>query len=267
MGTMSAPGSSIAHHFAARADGYNSSGRWVTDERMAEHVLPLLELRPAYSVLDVACGTGMWARVFQPRVAQVVGVDIVPAMYRQGRPYVAHMVHAPAERLPFRDDLFDISTVRQGLQFMDDVAAVREMVRVTKPNGLVCLLQLCAYGEDDRDEFFELLRLRNPARRNFYVRKDLVALLLGAGCGEIRLSSYVSEECIDSWADNGAITSQAQEQIQALLREASGPFIQRHRLEYRDGAYYDKMVFGIAIGRKHLATGRRGPTTGGAGGG
>ena len=61
-----------------------------------------------------------------------------------------------------------------------------EMARVARPGGAVCLIQLCAYGPEDREEYFEVLRLRNPARQNFYERADLgslLALVLTTGLG------------------------------------------------------------------------------------
>ena len=46
---------------------------------------------------------------------------------------------------------------RQGIQFMDDRAAVAEMVRVARPGRRICLIHLVAYGREDRDEYFEIL--------------------------------------------------------------------------------------------------------------
>jgi SAM-dependent methyltransferase len=86
-------------------------------------------------------------------------------------------VAGDATALPFEDASFDRISCRQGIQFMDDAKAVAEMFRVLKPGGRVVLVHLCAYGDADRDEYFEVLRLRNPARRNFYTRERLAALL------------------------------------------------------------------------------------------
>ena len=78
--------------------------------------------------------------------------------------------------MPFEDSVFDLVTCRQA-PIMDDAAALAEMNRVLKPGGQVCIINLCAYGEADKDEYFEILRLRNPARKNFYLESDLMSLL------------------------------------------------------------------------------------------
>ena len=111
-----------------------------------------------------------------------------------------------AESMPFADASFDRVTCRQGIQFMDAPKAAAEVLRVLKLGGMVILIDLAAYGEDDRDEYFEVLRLRNPARRNFWVRGDVQALLEDAGFSSVRTVEHVSIEDVDAWSANGAIS-------------------------------------------------------------
>jgi ubiquinone/menaquinone biosynthesis C-methylase UbiE len=98
------------------------------------------------SVIDVACGTGIVARVARERLgpgARIVGVDVVPAMlavaasvdptidWRQGNA-TSLPVSAPED--------FTVLTCHQGLQFMPDKpAAIREMRRVLAPGGRVAI--------------------------------------------------------------------------------------------------------------------------------
>ena len=39
---------------------------------------------------------------------------------------------------------------------MDDAAAIREMVRAARPGGVVCVINLCAYGQEDQEEYEHL---------------------------------------------------------------------------------------------------------------
>jgi SAM-dependent methyltransferase len=245
------PEEAALDHFTARAERYNRSSRWVTDPALAARILELTAPAPEHQVLDVACGTGLVSRHFKGKVARVVGADITRAMFEQARPHLDELVETPAESLPFEDNTFDIVTCRQGTQFMDDAAAIAEMVRVVKPGGRVLIINLCAYGEEDREEYFEILRLRNPARRNFYLREDLAALLKAAGASEVTVHDYISEEDVDAWSDNGAIEESRREGIRAVYRDASDAFSKLHAVKTEDGdRFIDRMLFGLALGIK-----------------
>jgi ubiquinone/menaquinone biosynthesis C-methylase UbiE len=240
----------VVEHFTARAAHYDDSSSWCTDDALAAKVWELTSPAESARVLDVACGTGLVSRVFKGRVAEVVGVDITPAMYEQAAPHLDRFVEGPGEALPFADDSFDVVTCRQGTQFMDDAAAIREMFRVVKPGGVVCVINLCAYSEADRAEYFEVLRLRNPARRNFYLREDLVRLFEQAGGKGVVVHDYISVEDVDVWSDNKAISEERREAIRAVYRGGSPGFRQHHAVEITDdGRIVDHMLFGIATGR------------------
>lgn len=240
----------IVEHFEARAERYNRSSHWVSDESMGRRVAELLALEPGCRLLDVACGTGLWARNFKDAVGELIGLDLTPGMYAQAGGNVDRLVVGSAEAMPFEDGTFDRVIERQGIQFMDAVRAVGEMVRVCRPGGLVCLAQLCAYGDVDRDEYFRILELRNPARRNFFVRQDLRRLLLNAGCREAVVHDWISVEDVEAWADNGAIGADNQQGIQAVYAGASEGFSRLHAVTSEASRIHDHMLFGIAVGVK-----------------
>lgn len=241
----------VEAHFTARASRYDRSSHWVTDPTLQERVWALLQPSKTAQVLDVACGTGLVSAWFKRRVGKVVGADITEAMFEQARSRLDELVVAPAETLPFEDNTFDIVICRQGTQFMDDAAAIREMVRVLRPGGQLCVINLCAYGAADQDEYFEILRLRNPARRNFYLREDLQRLFEQAGARNIVVYDHVSVEDVDAWSDNGAIAEARREGIRAVYRSASAEFRALHAVSTEDNTrFVDHMLFGIAIGHK-----------------
>jgi len=239
----------VVSHFTARAYKYDDSSKWCTDDAMLKTIVQNLAPTADASVLDIACGTGLISRQFHGKVKQLVGVDITEAMFHKAKDLTDALVKASAERLPFRDDAFDLALERQGIQFMEAAGAVREMARVTKPHGKLCLIQLCAYGPEDQEEYFEILRLRNPARRNFFMKDDLARLLLEAGCVDVGVRDFISEEDVDRWADNGAIADERRRKIHDIYRNASPGFNQYHAVKIADdGRIVDKMLFGIATG-------------------
>lgn len=106
-------------------------------------------LQEGDKVLDVACGTGLVARLAAAAVGptgSVTGVDLAPDMIEvaaetdqpEGAPIEWH--EADAVSLPLPDQSYDIVLCQMGLMFLDDkAAAVAEMHRVLKPGGRVVI--------------------------------------------------------------------------------------------------------------------------------
>jgi ubiquinone/menaquinone biosynthesis C-methylase UbiE len=106
-------------------------------------------LQPGECVLDVACGTGIVARLAaEPVGAQgaVVGLDLNTAMLAVARalppPPGAPIswTEASVLAMPFPDATFDVVLCQLGLQFFPDrPQALQEMRRVLVPSGRVLL--------------------------------------------------------------------------------------------------------------------------------
>jgi ubiquinone/menaquinone biosynthesis C-methylase UbiE len=88
-------------------------------------------------VLDLACGTGRYARlVAAAHAAHVVALDLSPAMLR--RVTVGVRVQASMNRLPFANGSFDVVISGLALSHAPDVALwMREAARVLAPGGTV----------------------------------------------------------------------------------------------------------------------------------
>ena len=240
----------VVEHFTERAERYDQSSHWCTDIELRKRVLSLLEPKATDAVLDVACGTGLVSEWFYGTVDSVTGVDITEAMYLQAKDRLDHFLVGQGEKIPAPDDQFDLVISRQGIQFMEDDIAVQEMVRVAKPGGRVCVINLCAYGQEDQEEYFEILRLRNPVRRNFYMRDDLRKLFEQAGLKDIEITDHISNENVDVWSNNGAISEDRREAIREIYRTASEGFLKHHHVSKGQASYMDKMLFAIVVGTK-----------------
>ena len=128
-------------------------------------------LRSGERVLDVACGTGVVARLASQQVgatATVAGLDVNPGMLAvarsatpPGMPIEWH--EANAEALPIPDAAFDVVLCQMGLQFMPDKrAALREMRRVLVRGGRL------------------ILNVPGPTPRPFIIMGEALARHIGA---------------------------------------------------------------------------------------
>jgi SAM-dependent methyltransferase len=113
--------------------------------KWAERLAASVPIGPGGSVLDVACGTGVVARLLAERVGpngRVVGLDLNDAMLavaRRLRPDL-RWERGDAGALPFDDGSFDLVVSQGALMFFGDrVAALREMGRVAGADGRVAV--------------------------------------------------------------------------------------------------------------------------------
>ena len=133
----------------------------------AELVIDLADPQKGDRVLDVACGTGIIARMVADRVGPtgaVVGVDLNPGMLKVARTVWSsgsrsgaqvEWQEASADKLPFPNASFDVAYCQLGLQFFADrPAALREMRRVLGSAGRLAVM---VWGDLDESPGFAVL--------------------------------------------------------------------------------------------------------------
>jgi demethylmenaquinone methyltransferase/2-methoxy-6-polyprenyl-1,4-benzoquinol methylase len=143
----------------------------------------------ASKVLDVATGTGDQALAFAPTGADVVGIDLSPAMLhiarRKNRHENVHFQQGDATNLPFDDATFDICCVSFALHEMPgDVRqrALREMARVTKARGAIIVVDYALpRGALASAIAYRLVKLYERDNYAEFVRGDLETMLRRAG--------------------------------------------------------------------------------------
>ncbi|ETS88199.1 hypothetical protein PFICI_02027 [Pestalotiopsis fici W106-1] len=130
-----------------------------TAQNSAAYLLPTLkelqQRNPALTILDVGAGSASisasFANIVGPGGGRVTAVDINPVMLQRGKKLLADRYGVPIDgedwitfltadghHLPFQDASFDIVHCHQVLAHNKGQAEIlREMLRVTKPGGVV----------------------------------------------------------------------------------------------------------------------------------
>ena len=162
---------------------------------------------PGTCVLDVGCGPGHLARWLARRGCQVTGVDRGWRLIRIARRLAARegvsvrFQRAPGEQLPFANAAFDLTLATTVIYWVERPEAVlREMVRVTRPGGVVatldphasmCVDSVQAYAASmrlNRDDTRKLVAWARASEHSWRLaEQELRRLLLGAGLTELHL--------------------------------------------------------------------------------
>lgn len=189
--------------------------------RFATGILTFSELKSGEHVLDVACGTGIVARLARPQVGasgRMVGLDINAAMLDVARRVTVH-TETPIEwqegdvaSMPFADATFDAVLCQLGLQYFSDRhAALVEMHRVLRASGRLVLSVFRPVERNPSHAVFAAALERHVSaaaaatrRAPFALcdRDEIRALVSGAGFHDVvvqldvRIARYPSAEAM-----------------------------------------------------------------------
>jgi ubiquinone/menaquinone biosynthesis C-methylase UbiE len=187
------------------APGYDIAERlyyWISrkpDRRLG--FIPELEIRAGARVLEVSVGTG-GNLPFLRQDIEFFGLDLSWGMLRKCLRNVkrwgrgANLFHGEAERLPFRDAVFDCVYHVGGINFFSDQErAIAEMIRVAKPGTKIMIV-------DETEKVVTGQYRKNPFTRGYYASETRSASapidIVPAGMREIqtRLVSAGNEYCL-----------------------------------------------------------------------
>jgi len=118
-------------------------------EFVAALALPPADLNSHLQFLDVGCGPGHVARSLAESGYNVTGVDRSHSLLRIARRLASKLAsshrvafhHSPTDKLPFDDATFHLTYATGVIYWVEHLAeTLREIVRVTRPNGVVAFL-------------------------------------------------------------------------------------------------------------------------------
>ena len=193
------------------------------DRRWRRDVIDAVDPKPGDLVLDLAAGTGTSSVPFAQAGATVVPCDFSIGMLEVGKrarpelPFTA----GDGTRLPFADDTFDAVTISFGLRnVVDTAAALREMLRVTRPGGR---LVVCEFSRPVFAPF-----------RVLYLEYLMRALPPVARVASSNPDAYVYlAESIRAWPDQAELAGEltAAGWADAQWRDLTGGIVALHRAD------------------------------------
>jgi SAM-dependent methyltransferase len=201
------PNENPVDQFTAQVERFVQSPHVNAPEPVARFVAAVGP-RPEERAIDVACGPGLLAKAFGPRVREFVGVDLTPAMVERARALAreagvenARFEVADALALPFAAGTFDLGLTRLALHhFPDPAAALSEIARVVRPLGRLGVFDMTTSEVEEEARYHnEVERLRDPSHARALPLSELLRLAGLAGFEADHVETVDYELDVEDW--------------------------------------------------------------------
>ncbi len=194
----------VRKSFAIQAENFDSGKMNFSKAEYLDDMVSRLDLKPAFSGLEVAAGTCACGRAIAPYVKTMTCLDATDEMLESGRKKgLENMVfiRGIAEDLPFLDESFDFVLSRLAFHHFADIdKPFYEMKRVLKPHGKLVLIDMIADDEinratrDEIEKMRDLSHVRNPGEeeiRRLYEKNALSVELWESRDVPVSLDSWL----------------------------------------------------------------------------
>ncbi len=193
-------------------------------------VIETAAISPQDTVLDVACGPGLITCAVAQVALQVTGIDLTPAMIEQAkiRQQSLNLTNlnwqvGDACPLPFADQSFTQVLTRYSFHhFQDPRAVFLEMVRVCKPGGTVCVVDVFTSSPEQGKAYDRLETLRDPSHVRGLALDELTGLFYEGGLINLRTAFYKVEMELEKVMSASFPDSGDAETVRRLIQDDVG---------------------------------------------
>jgi SAM-dependent methyltransferase len=219
--------------FTGQSQGFSRDGETYADAEGLAWMLKDLPVSPIAEALDIATGTGEFARALAPHVAKVIGLDATDAMLEQGKTFVEQagidnitFQKGVVQELPFENETFDIVSSRYAFHhFADSKPVISEMARVCKTGGHVIIVDIVVPDASTAAEYQYYEWLCDPSHTRCLESEEFRSYFRLFGLEVVSARNRVLAEELVEWMDFSLTEEKRREQILLAVREelAGGP--------------------------------------------
>ena len=227
---MSKHKEAVQKQFTKTADAFSTYAVRDTPEVLAEKV-EFIKPQPTDLALDVACGPGALALALAPRVRFARGIDLTQEMVRRARQFQrernipnAAFDCGEAERLPYPNATFDLVSCQCSIHHMPQPElALKEMVRVVKPEGRLAIIDTLGPESDAKFELHNRIEIiRDPSHTQSLRLTTFVEMFEKCGLEIARQALKRRRRSFNQWMLRAGLepSHERYQQVRKLLEES-----------------------------------------------
>jgi len=217
---------------------------------------------PHTRALDVASGTGIFARTLAPICTEVVALDATEAMLIEAKSKAEEehlsnikFTQGNAAALPFPDSSFGLVVSRLAVHhFTEPMLILDEMARVTSPDGQVVLVDLVASEDEEQEESHNRLeRLRDPSHTRALSVPHISSLLSQTGLSlRDKVATLPVDMDLENWLESTGTNQKSREKVWMAMETEVGGGAKTGMNAHKDekGRLCFTHTYALLVGRK-----------------
>lgn len=239
----------VKQQFGEQANAYLTSKVHAQGPDL-QYLSNLLANYPEAQLLDMGCGAGHVSFIAAQHVKHVIAYDLSDEMLSVVSQTAKERglnnlttVQGYAEQQPFADSQFDIVASRYSAHHWHDVGkSLRELHRITKPNGKLIIMDVVSPGHPVLDIWLQTIEaLRDTSHVRDYTPGEWLTFLTEAGFTINNIARHRLTLSFDTWVKRMRTPTQLVEAIRAYQVTAASDTQNYFELQ-PDGSFTTDMM-------------------------